>query len=202
MSVKKYMLGFCLASLAAVQPSSAIGVAVGPSLGLAGYYASFDAQDKHKVVIGNYALQVGGFMKLDLWLLYAKVDPLFVLDWRRLPNKVDKDCFKNITIPITIGVPLFSLLRPHVGVVVRMHLSSDNQFKGNAIIEKYKEKINSWLFGIGVDLGNFLLDLDFEWGMSSITRKSVDPLLLDGDKDYTPKQFALKIGYNLLGLMQ
>lgn len=198
-NVKKCIL-ICLATVLSVaHRSQAIGLAVGPSVGLTGLYSSLDSPNQNTYSISNTALQLGLFTKLDIWLLYAKIDPMFVLDWRHVPNNINTHLFKHITMPVTIGVPLFGMLRPHIGIIFRIPFEDKTSFQGNSLIEKYREKVNSYLFGLGIDIGNFIVDLSLERAFSSITIESIDPLLSGNKESYTPKQFALRVGYNLLG---
>lgn len=200
-NIRKCILSFFAYSLVA-HPLYAIGLATGPSLGIAGFHTSFDLkQQLQKTSMDNLALQMGWFAKLDVWLLYAKLDALVVLDWRKLPNKLNRDHLKYITLPLTIGLPLFNLFRPHIGLVFRLPLTGvDNmRFKGNHLIESYREKINGYVLGLGIDLGNILIDIYWEFARSSVTRKSISDALVDGHKQYRPKQLTLRVGYNLLG---
>lgn len=202
MSIKKYTLSLFFAAFYFVtHPSKAVGIATGPSLGVAGYYAGFDATDSGKapITISNRAFQLGWFAKLDLALFYARLDTLVVLDWHNLPHHVDAKFLKHFTVPVTIGVSLFDIIRPHLGVVFQTSFSDNEGSNQTALIEAYRNKANGYLVGIGLDFCNFLIDLDFQGTFSVLPRKSIDPLLVDGDKDYTPKQFVLKVGYNLLG---
>lgn len=203
MSIKKYILSLFFAAFYFVaHPSKAIGITTGPSLGVAGYYAGFDSTNPGKTPItsSNRAFQLGWFAKLDLALFYARLDTLVVLDWHNLPHHVDAKFLKHFTAPVTIGVSLFDIIRPHLGVVFQTSFLDDKGSSQIALIEAYRRnEANGYLVGIGLDLGNFLIDLDFQGAFSPLSRKSIDPLLIDGDKDYTPKQFVLKVGYNLLG---
>ncbi|WP_419241210.1 hypothetical protein [Cardinium endosymbiont of Nabis limbatus] len=183
-------------------PSNAVGLATGPSFGLAGFRTHFDAQDPFKKVsIHNAALQIGWFAKLDIWLLYGKLDGLFILDWHKLPNKLTCNHFKSITLPLTIGIPILGILRPHIGLIFRIPWSDldDPSLQGNHLIECYSKKINGYIIGLGLDLGHFLIDIYCKLGSSTIARKSIEATLLQGNKTYRPKEFTLRVGYNLLG---
>lgn len=194
---------FFLACTSGVYPSSAVGLATGPSLGIAGFYTTLNLKEENlKTTTDNLALQIGWFAQLDLWLLYAKLDGLFVLDWHTLPNKPDRNCFKYIQAPLTIGMPVFNVFRPHIGLIFRIPLGelyNNTEFKGNELIESYKKKINGYILGIGVALGHFLIDIDFELGQSSLIKNCISSGVADGDGSYRSKQLALKIHYNLLG---
>ncbi|MGI2299803.1 hypothetical protein [Candidatus Cardinium hertigii] len=202
MKIRKSILAFFfLAYTSVAYPSSAVGLATGPSLGIAGFYTTFKEKNL-KISIDNLALQIGWFAQLDLWLLYAKLDGLFVLDWYRLPNTEDSNCFKYIQAPLTIGMPVFNIFRPHIGLIFRIPLGElykNEKFKANKLIESYKKKINGYTLGIGIALGDFLIDIDFELGQSRLDKKSISSRLADRDRGYRPKQLALKIHYNLLG---
>lgn len=201
MNIKKSIRAFFfLAYISVAYPSNAVGLATGPSLGIAGFYTAFNLKKENlKTSIDNIALHVGWFAQLDLWLLYAKLDGLFVLDWHTLLN--DRNAFKYIQAPFTIGMPVFNVFRPHIGVIFRIPWDQlyDSEFKSNQLIESYKKKINGYILGMGIALGHFLIDIDFELGRSSLAKKSIRAELADGDEDYRPKQLALKIHYNLLG---
>ncbi|WP_342265396.1 hypothetical protein [Cardinium endosymbiont of Philonthus spinipes] len=200
-NIKKCMLPF-LGYFLVLDASHAIGLATGPSLGIAGFHTSFNSkQQLQKTSINNLALQIGGFAKLDVWLVYAKLDAFFVLDWRKLPHKLNRDHFQYITLPLTLGVPLFSLFRPHVGLIFRVPLSGldDSSFTGNKLIASYKEKINGYILGLGIDLGNIVMDICWEFARLSIDRSSISADLMDGNKAYRPKQLTLRVGYDLLG---
>ncbi|AXI24343.1 hypothetical protein CE557_535 [Cardinium endosymbiont of Sogatella furcifera] len=202
-NIKKYILGLCaLVYMLVAHPSNAIGWAIGPSLGITGFYSSFGSkQTTQKTTIHNFALQMGGFASLDFWLLYAKLDGLFVLDWHKLPHKLDRNHFKHITLPLTIGVPLFGLLRPHIGFIFRIPLTGldDGDLRGNHLIESYRKKINGYLLGLGIDLGPLLIDGSWEFAHLSVARKFISAALSGGDKPYRPQQITLRIGCNLLG---
>lgn len=201
-NVRKYILGFSfLAYTLLVHPSKAIGLATGPCVGISGFYTNFNGQPAQPVSMENLALQMGWFAKLDLWLLYAKVDGLLVLDWHKFPNQLDRHYLPSITMPCTIGVPVFSLLRPHIGLVFRIPLYDlhDAKFKDHELIKRYANHINGYILGLGIDLSCFLIDIYCEFGRSTVTRKSIDTTLVDGNKSYRPKQVVLRLHYNLLG---
>ncbi|TSJ80785.1 MAG: hypothetical protein NMK33_05045 [Candidatus Cardinium sp.] len=183
--------------------SSAIGPATGPSLGISGFHTHFDSKHplEKKVTIGNLALQMGWFVKLDLGLLYAKLDGLFVLDWHRLPHTLQRDHFQYLTLPLTVGMPVLSIFRPHIGLVFRVPLYGldHTSHQGNELIERYKEKINGYILGLGIDISNLIIDIHWEFAQSSLTRNAISDTLVDGHKEHRPQQLTLKIGYNLLG---
>ncbi|WP_243017968.1 MULTISPECIES: hypothetical protein [Candidatus Cardinium] len=202
-SIKKSILGPLFLAYALIpNPSRAIGIATGPSLGIAGFYSSFDTSaSSKKIDTKNLALQVGWFAKLDLWLLYAKLAPCFVLDWHKLPNQLNRAHFRYITVPFTIGMPFLGWLRPHIGLIFRIPLNSldDTKLQGNNLIANYSKKINGYIVGIGIDLANVLIDICWQFAWSAIDRKSISNDLLYGLKKHRPKQLALKVSYNLLG---
>ncbi|AWN82291.1 hypothetical protein [Candidatus Cardinium hertigii] len=193
---KRVVLHFLLAYCLGVQPLSAIGIATGPTLGLAGYYATFDAANAKSILVKNHALQLGWFAQLNLGLLYAKVIPLFVFDWHTISQRASQ--LNRITFPVAVGIPLFNFLRPHVGLIFCLPLSDSTNDPNESLIKKYKEKINSCFFGVGIECGKWLLDFDFEVLFSSIAKEKIGSGLIDGKASYRPKQFALKVGYNLL----
>lgn len=179
-SIKKSILGFFFLTYVLVtHPLSAVGLATGPSLGIVGFYTSFNSKPlPQKTSMDNLAFQVGWFAKLDLWLLYAQLNTLLILDWHKLFNNLD---YSKYVIPFTVGTSVFSLFRPHMGLI-------------------FKQKINkSYVLGLGVDLGRFLMDIDWELGRSIIARKSTNAILVDGGRQCRPGQLILRIHYNLLG---
>lgn len=195
MVINKRWFVCCLFMWFITHDTKAIGLAVGPSLGIAGFYTSMDGQH----VISNRAIQLGGFAKLDLALFSLQATPLFVWDRRRVTTKIDRHSFTRFTCPITAGLSL-SLLRLYGGIIFSFSLSDDAQFQGMDLVQLYRKKVNGWLFGIGVDLGNFVIDLAFERSFSSVKREKIDTILTAGS--HTPKQFSLRVGYNLLGLFK
>jgi len=197
MNIKKYIAAFFfLAYTSVAYPSKAVGLATGPSLGIAGFYSGLNLKKSNlKTSIDNIALHIGWFAQLDLWLLYAKLDGWFVLDWHRLLN--DRNDFKYIQAPFTIGMSVFNVFRPHIGLIFRIPLGQLWELNRNQLIESYKKKINGYILGIGIALSHFLIDIDFELGRSSLAKRSISANLVDGD--YRPKQLTLKIHYNLLG---
>lgn len=180
-SIKKCILGFFFLTYAFVtHPLNAVGLATGPSLGIAGFYPSFNAKPlPQKTCLNNLAFQVGWFAKLDIWLLYAQLNTLLILDLHKLSNNLDYNHFKY-AMPFTVGTSVFSLFCPHMGLI-------------------FKQNIHSYILGLGVDLGHFLMDIDWEFGQSTVARKSINAILVNGDRQYRPGQLILRAHYNLLG---
>ncbi|WP_133281840.1 hypothetical protein [Cardinium endosymbiont of Culicoides punctatus] len=199
MNIKKCIASiFLIAFYCTSHPSKALGVAAGPSVGIAGFYSSFDANipGKDKITISNCAVPIGMFLMLDAFL-YIRFDILFVPDWYKLPNDRDAKFFKHITVPITLGISLLDTIRPHCGIIFQKSFLDDDLSNKINFVKEYKEHATGYLLGVGLDLGNFLIDLDFKGSFSSIPKSNINHL-----EDYNPKQIILKVGYNLVGLMK
>jgi hypothetical protein len=133
--------------------------------------------------------------------LYLKPDLLVVSDWIKLSDKAEKETFKSLTIPVSIGVPILGVLRPHVGLIFKVPFGVGTIPNNEKLSTLYNKKLNGYLVGVGVDLSSILIDLDFESTISFVSRKSIHTLLVDSDEKYRPKKWSLRVGYNLLGLI-
>lgn len=154
-----------------------------------------------KISKKHLAFQLGWSATLDIWLLYTRLDAFFVFYSHKLPGQVDREHFKYVSLPFTVGWPILSFLRPHAGLAFRIPLGSinDTKFKDNGIIQSCKEKLNGYILGCGIDVGSILIDIYLEFASRLVDRKNMSTYIQHGEKQYRDKTIGIKVCYNLLG---
>jgi hypothetical protein len=112
--------------------------------------------------------------------------------WTKGSGKFTED-FNRLDIPVMLGFKLFKFLRLHAGPVASIDMDSDLRDANNTIQDvDYEKATLGYQAGIGLDIGNFILDAKYESSLSTIT-KNIGRF----DTDQRINQFILSVGFKL-----
>ena len=168
---------------------------IGPRLG-----GSKGRNSLHKISYdtSNLGVQLGAVMRFQLPLMYIQPEVLAVFDFHEIKKK-NKELFKSnikrLLIPITLGISFFEIFRIQAGIMGSIPYGKKvGDIPATISIKKYYEKLRwSYQGGIGLDVGNIIIDLNFEGEFTKLETSAGGM-----NTGYRPKQVILKVGYWLL----
>ena len=214
-NIKKHLLGWIVVFLFTTYPLHAIDLSTGPCLGYQTSNSQVTIYNTHRQQCVHHALEVGWFVQLDLWLIYAKVAPACLFDWSQFSNK--NELYKHWKIPFIMGIPILSVFRPHVSYTVQIIPHSETADTSSIEIPKSifyghsgKNSTMMHLFGggLGIDLADFSIDVEVAYLLGHIDEHQfnanldqVKSLVLHWKID-NPTRWIIRVGYNLLGLFR
>ena len=101
--------------------------------------------------------------------------------------------FNRLDIPVMLGLRFFKFLRLQAGPIASIDINSDLRDASNTIQDvDYEKATLGYQAGIGLDIGNFILDAKYESSLSSITKN------IGGfQTDQRINQFILSVGFKL-----
>lgn len=101
--------------------------------------------------------------------------------------------FNRLDVPVMVGFKLFKFLRVQAGPIASISLKTDISNAGEAIQDI---DTNSATFGyqagLGVDIGNLILDAKYEGGLNGVINS-----IGDFNTDQRLNQFVLSLGFKL-----
>ncbi|MBX9889662.1 MAG: hypothetical protein K2X94_00085 [Amoebophilaceae bacterium] len=215
--MKRYIIGlFFMFWCVAPHRSKAMGFELGPSVGMMGYAyvplnsVNLEEVTKNKVKVRMLGYQAGLFTKLDVGILYVKPTLLVRFDQWKGIDTIKKYTRKSITIPIEVGVSLFGMVRPHLGLIFDIPLNGMDGIQPDKVFfKKLWNKKTGVLLGFGVDFVGILLDVEFEKSFSRVRKKDLtkdpkdkvkDDKVKDKSGKFSLNKWSVRVGYNLLGL--
>jgi len=199
--MKKLFLGIFFYSLCL--QLSAQEFSLGPKFGLSSTQVDFkennfipgDAQTGYHVGLFG-RLSFGGFF-LQPEVLYTKTNGTFQIN-SPIPgggsgNNTFSQDFNRLDIPVMLGLKLFNFFRIQAGPIASIDMNSDFKDATNTIQNVDFEKTTlGYQAGVGLDIGNFILDAKYESSLSSITEN------IGGfQTDQRINQFILSVGFKL-----
>ena len=197
MSLKKNIIVLLITLPVNIEIAHAQIFRLGPQIGLSRWKSTFDG----KYESSNSGLQIGIVSRIQLPLLYIQPEVLTVFDFYNVKKKstLSKCTINRLVAPLSIGLSFFDILRIQAGVIAsfpygKSPSNTNEKSIENIDIKKFYQSVR-WAYqaGIGVDVGNVLLDVVFEGSFSKAFQKVAGNL-----KNYRPKQIVLKVGYNLI----
>jgi hypothetical protein len=101
--------------------------------------------------------------------------------------------FNRLDVPVLVGLKLGGLLRIQAGPVASFMLNSEvTQDVGSAALPDYKKSTLAYQAGIGVDVGNMILDLKYEGPLGKVSEK-----IAGFSTDQRQNQLILSLGIRL-----
>ncbi len=199
--MKKILLSLFLVGL--FSNLSAQEFAFGPKFGISSTKVDFekdnfipgDAQTGYHVGLFT-RLSFGGFF-MQPEVLYTKTNGTFQINSPQpgggSGNNTFTQDFNRLDIPVMLGLKLFNFFRLQAGPIASIDINSDLNDATNTIKNvDYKKATLGYQAGIGLDIGNLIIDAKYESSLSTIT-ESIAGL----STDQRINQFVLSAGFKL-----
>lgn len=140
----------------------------------------------------------GVFVQTSVLLSKIKTELVFVNydDVQNFNPRADFE-FNTLELPVDIGYRIGNL-RLQMGPTFSFLLSGERSFLNEVekVSDDYNRSNMMWHFGLGGDFDRFVIDINYEFGLSK-TGESLNQLL---GRDYVPKQrqWVIGLGVNFL----
>lgn len=176
---------------------------LGPKFGLSSTKVDFksdsfipgDAQTGYH--LGLFGRMEFGAFYLQPEVLYTKTNGTFQLNGPQpgggSGTNIFTQDFNRLDIPLMLGLKMFNFFRIQAGPIASINIDSNLDDATNTIQNvNYNNATLGYQAGLGLDIGNFLVDAKYESSLSSITKN------IGGIKtDQRISQFILSIGFKL-----
>jgi hypothetical protein len=176
---------------------------LGPKFGLSSTKVDFerenfipgDAQTGYHVGLFT-RISFGGFF-IQPEALYTKTNGSFQINSPQpgggTGTSTFTEDFNRLDIPVMLGFRFFKFLRLQAGPIASIDIDSDLRDANNTVQDvDYEKATLGYQAGIGLDIGNFILDAKYESSLSTIT-KNIGSL----STDQRINQFVLSVGIKL-----
>lgn len=193
--MKKLLMFIVFAVFFGLQSQAQI-FTMGPKFGISqGDVRVFDGFQGEESKIGYH---VGAFARINLPIIFIQPEVLYTNTGGSFSNNTfDYDVeFNRLDVPMMVGIKLGSVLRLQAGPVATYllngNLSSNDGSTTTKLIPPKEEFTFGYQAGIGLDIGNLVLDLKYEGGMTnSINGFAEVPT------DQRQNQLILSMGFRL-----
>jgi hypothetical protein len=200
MEIKKLtvalMLFFAIGTLSAQEFS------IGPKVGLSqgnvkvngdGFSKGNSKMGYH---VGLFARLGGNFIYLQPEVLYTNTGGQFKENLQGAGEVKYEATFNRLDVPVLLGLKFADLFRVQAGPVASFLLNSDVTQEGanlsSSTLPDYKKSTIGYQAGIGVDIGNMILDLKYEGALSKVS-ENIGGLTTDQRQN----QIILSLGIRL-----
>lgn len=182
----------------AVGTVSAQEFSIGPKVGLSQGNVEVDGNGFSK---GNSKMgyHVGLFARLGGNAIYLQPEVLYTNtggEFKEVQgsNEVNYEAtFNRLDVPVLVGLKFADLFRIQAGPVASFMLNSEvTQDVGNAALPDYKKSTLAYHAGIGVDIGNMILDLKYEGPLGKVSES-----IAGFSTDQRQNQLILSLGIRL-----
>jgi hypothetical protein len=176
---------------------------LGPKFGLSSTKVDFESENfipgdaQTGFHVGLFTrISFGGFF-IQPEALYTKTNGSFQINSPQpgggTGTSTFSEDFNRLDIPVMLGFRFFKFLRLQAGPIASIDIDSDLRDASNTIQEvDYEKATLGYQAGIGLDIGNFILDAKYESSLSTIT-KNIGSL----NTDQRINQFVLSVGFKL-----
>ncbi len=166
------LMGFLLALTGFAQTNNAT---FGPKLGISSSNVTIrddvEGFDTGKRKIGFHA---GAFARFSFGPLFVQPELLFTSTGAEVEvesvsaQQIREYEFNKLDLPVMIGLKLGESLRFFAGPMASLVLSSDVRQQGTTqeVRDNYKNATIGYQAGVGVDIGNLIIDLKYESNLS------------------------------------
>lgn len=195
--MKKYLLLLCTFLVVGLS-ANAQEFSIGPKMGVSQANVSFSGSD-FQVSDGKLGYHVGLFMRMGGNSLFVQPELLYTNTGGSFMRTVGIDfdsydvSFDRVDLPVMLGFKFLGLLRVQAGpiasVLVNSRLSDTVSTLDNV---DYKSATFGYQAGLGVDLGNFILDLKYENSLGNISNS-----ILGVNTDQRQNQVVFSAGIRL-----
>lgn len=177
-------------------PSQAQIFTLGPKFGIS--QGDVKVSEGFRGEDSKIGYHVGVFARINLPIIFLQPEVLYTNTGGSFSNNTfnyDVE-FNRLDVPLMVGLKLGSVLRLQAGPIATYLMDgklSSNDGNNTARLVPPKEEFTfGYQAGIGLDIGNFLLDLKYEGGMTnSMNRSPVVPT------DQRQNQLIVSMGFNL-----
>lgn len=117
---------------------------------------------------------IGAFGRADLGLLFVQPEIVYTSSRGEIDidafgiTQIQEYNFNQIDVPVMVGIKFAQLFRAYGGPVASFLIGADgNEGRfNNAVLRNYNNATFGYQIGVGVDVGNLLLDLKYEDNLS------------------------------------
>ena len=143
--------------------------------------------------VGLFARLGGNFIYLQPEVLYTNTGGEFKESVQGMGEVKYEATFNRLDVPVLVGLKFADFLRIQAGPVASFMLNSEvTQDVGNASLPDYKKSTLAYQAGIGVDIGNMILDLKYEGSLGNVSEK-----VAGFSTDQRQNQLILSLGIRL-----
>jgi len=199
--MKKLLLSIIFVGLFSGLPAQEFSL--GPKFGLSSTkvdiksnnFVPGDAQTGYHVGLFG-RLEFGGFY-LQPEVLYTKTSGTFQINSLQPGGGTGASTFtqdfNRLDIPFMLGLKLFNFFRIQAGPIASINIDSNLDDATNTIQNvNYKKATLGYQAGLGLDIGNFILDAKYESSLSSVIEN-----IAGLQTDQRINQFILSVGFKL-----
>ena len=194
--MKKLILSLALLAFALTGYSQ--GFSFGPKVGLSQTKLDLKS-DKFKNGDAKFGYHVGVFGRVGLGPLYLQPEVLYTQTKSEFSfndgtgAKMYESNFNRLDIPVMVGLKFFRLLRVQAGPIASINM--DSQLKDAADMVQnadYKNATIGYQAGLGLDIGNLILDAKYESSLGNISGS-----VAGFETDQRINQWILSLGFKL-----
>lgn len=143
--------------------------------------------------VGLFARLGGNFIYLQPEVLYTNTGGEFKESVQGMGDVKYEATFNRLDVPVLVGLKFADFFRIQAGPVASFLLNSDvTQDVGNASLPDYKKSTLAYQAGIGVDVGNMILDLKYEGPLGDVSER-----VAGFSTDQRQNQLILSLGIRL-----
>ncbi|PZX50204.1 porin family protein [Algoriphagus chordae] len=195
--MKKLILSLALLAFALTGYSQ--GFSFGPKVGLSQTKLDLKSED-FKSGDAKFGYHVGLFARVGLGplylqpeLLYAQTKGEFSFNDGVSGDKEYKSNFNRLDIPVMVGLKFFKLLRIQAGPIASVNIDSKLKDAVDTVQDvDYKKTTIGYQAGLGLDIGNLIVDAKYESSLGNISGK------IGGfETDHRVNQWILSVGFKL-----
>ncbi len=177
---------------------SAQEFSIGPKVGLSqgNVEVNGDGFSKGNSKMGYH---VGLFARLGGNALYLQPEVLYTNTGGEFKEVQGSDevnyevTFNRLDVPVLVGLKLANIFRIQAGPVASFMLNSEvAESVGNASLPSYKKSNLAYQAGIGLDIGNMILDLKYEGPLGNVSDE-----MAGFSTDQRQNQLILSLGIRL-----
>ncbi|WP_057939316.1 porin family protein [Algoriphagus resistens] len=195
--MKKLILSLALLAMALTGYSQ--GFSFGPKIGLSQTKLDLKSDD-FKSGDSKFGYHVGVFARIGLGGLYLQPEVLytqtqgqFSFDEGVGANKEYEADFNRVDIPVMLGFKMFNLLRVQAGPIASINVNSELKEAGETVRDvDYKDATIGYQAGLGVDIGNLIIDAKYESSLDKVTGN-----VGNFSTDQRVNQWILSVGFKL-----
>ncbi|SFT99224.1 Outer membrane protein beta-barrel domain-containing protein [Algoriphagus locisalis] len=194
--MKKLILSLALMAFALTGYSQ--GFSFGPKVGLSQTKLDLKSDD-FKNGDSKFGYHVGLFARIGLGPLYLQPEILYAQTKGEFSfndgtgEEMYESNFNRLDIPVMVGLKFFKLLRVQAGPIASINM--DSQLKDAADMVQnadYKNATIGYQAGLGVDIGNLIVDAKYESSLGNISGT-----IAGFETDQRVNQWILSVGFKL-----
>lgn len=195
--MKKLILSLALLAMALTGYSQ--GFSFGPKIGLSQTKLDLKSDD-FKSGDSKFGYHVGVFARIGLGGLYLQPEVLYTQTQGQFSfdegvgaiKEYEAD-FNRVDIPVMLGFKMFNLLRVQAGPIASINVNSELKEAGETVRDvDYKDATIGYQAGLGVDIGNLIIDAKYESSLDKVTGN-----VGNFSTDQRVNQWILSVGFKL-----